>query len=83
MLLTIGDGEPLIGTTSLLEEFFIHLEECGSQTNLQHYHHGSGLQGRPFHQSVIIMEFIADGLQSFIDWHIREEVDNVKTNANI
>jgi hypothetical protein len=29
------------------------------------------------------MEFIADDMQGFIDWHISEEADNVKTNKNI
>jgi hypothetical protein len=45
----------------LLEEL-IHLKICDSQANLQQFHCGFGLQGRPFRQSVIIMGFIADGL---------------------
>jgi hypothetical protein len=46
-------------------------------------HNSFGLQGRPFHQSVIIMVFIADDLQGFIDWHIDEVADSVKANENI
>jgi hypothetical protein len=67
----------------LLVELIIHLKICGSQTNLQHYHHGSVLRDGPFRQRVIIMEFIADDMQGFTNWHIGEEADKVKTNNNI
>jgi hypothetical protein len=65
-----------------LEELIILLELCGSKKNLQHFHNGFGLQGRPFHQSVIIMEFTTDDLHGIIDWHIGEKAD-IKTNKNI
>jgi hypothetical protein len=29
------------------------------------------------------MEFTADDLQSFIDWHTGEEADNVEANKNV
>jgi hypothetical protein len=51
----------------LLEELIIHLKLCGSQANLQQFHNGFGLQGRPFRESVIFMEFIADDFQGFIN----------------
>jgi hypothetical protein len=56
---------------------------CGFQTNLQQFHNGFGMQGRPFHQIAIVMEFIADDLQDFIDWHIGEDADSVKSNKKI
>jgi hypothetical protein len=61
----------------------VYLKIYGSQTNLQHLHIGFWLQGRPFHWSVIIMEFIAVDSQGFIDWHIGEKADYIKTNKNI
>jgi hypothetical protein len=67
----------------LLEELIIHFNVCGSQTNFQRFHNCVKLQGTPFHESVIVMEFIADDMQGFIDWHISEEADYVKTNKNI
>jgi hypothetical protein len=36
------------------------LEKFGSQANLQQFHNGFSLQDRPFHQSVIVMEFITE-----------------------
>jgi hypothetical protein len=47
----------------LLEELIIHLNICCSQTNLLHFNNDFRLQGKPFHQSVIIV-FIADDLQT-------------------
>jgi hypothetical protein len=52
-MLLIGDREKLT----------INLKICGSQTNLQQFSNGFGLQGRPFHQSFMAMEFITDDLQ--------------------
>jgi hypothetical protein len=63
----------------MLEEQ-IRLKTCDSQTNLQQFHNGFGLQGRPFSHSVIIVEFITDDLQGFIDWYIRLVPDSVKAN---
>jgi hypothetical protein len=45
------------------EKHIISLKICGSQTNLQQFSNGFGLQGRPFHQSLIAIEFITDDLQ--------------------
>jgi hypothetical protein len=58
-----------------LEELIMHLKECTSQTNPQQFYNGFGMQGRPFLQSDIVMEFIADGLQGFIYWYVSEESD--------
>jgi hypothetical protein len=59
----------------MLEELMIHKELCSSQTNLQQFHIGFGLQDRPFLQNVIVMEFITDDLQGFIGWYVTEETD--------
>jgi hypothetical protein len=44
----------------LLEELIIHQKMCGSQRNLS-------LQGKLFHQGLIIMQLIADGLKSLVN----------------
>jgi hypothetical protein len=49
---------------------------------LPEYHNGSGLQGRPFHQSIIIVELITDDFQGVIDWYISEKTD-VKANKSM
>jgi hypothetical protein len=56
---------------------------CGSHTNLQQFYNGFGLQGKPLRQSVIVVEFITEDLQCFIDWYVSEETDNVKANESI
>jgi hypothetical protein len=66
-----------------LEELIILLKICDSKTTLLQFRNGFGLQGRLFHQSVIVMEFIVDDLQGFIDWYSSEETDNVKANESI
>jgi hypothetical protein len=80
MLLTRGDKRASRShAIFLLKEFIIHPKICGSQRNLQQFHNGFRLQGRLFHQSIILMEFIADdplGLIllpgayiAFVIWH--------------
>lgn len=61
MLLTIGDSFPY-HAIFWMEELIVHLKICGSQTNFHQFHDGFDLQGRPFHQCVIIMEHISDDL---------------------
>jgi hypothetical protein len=60
----------------------IHLNMCGSQTNFQQFLNGFRLQGRPFCQSVIVMEFIADDLQGFIDQYISKHA-GARTDRNV
>jgi hypothetical protein len=67
----------------VLQELIILLKICDSETNLQKFHNGFDLQGKPFLQSFIVMEFITDDLQDFIDWYISGEPDNVKANESI
>jgi hypothetical protein len=73
---------PQSHTIFLLKELIIHLKISGSKTNLQQFHNGCGLQGRLFCQSVIIMEFIIDGLKGFINWYLTEETANVKVKKS-
>jgi hypothetical protein len=42
----------------VLEEFIIHLKNCGSQTNFQELHDVFDLQDRPFHQCVVIIKLL-------------------------
>jgi hypothetical protein len=46
----------------LLEKPIMCLKICGFQTNPQQFNDGSVLQGRPFCQCAIVMEFITDDL---------------------
>jgi hypothetical protein len=54
-----------------LEEL-VHLNICGSQTNLQQLHDGFDLQDRPFRQSIVVVELISYDLKGFVDWNIGE-----------
>jgi hypothetical protein len=84
MVLTIGDRElPRAMLSFCWKNFIITLKICGSQTNLQQFYNGFGLQGRLSHRSVIVVEFIADDSQDFIDWHVSEKAGSVKTKKNI
>jgi hypothetical protein len=61
----IGDRGAHNHAIFLLEEVIIHLKICGSQTNLQQFHNGFSLQGRPFHHSVIVVEFVEQEIIKF------------------
>jgi hypothetical protein len=74
MLLTKGDRELPIVMPSLCWEI-THLKTCGSQTNLQKFHYVYNLQDRKFCLRVIIMEFIYDDLQGFVDRYNCENAD--------
>jgi hypothetical protein len=79
----MGDRAPRSHVIFLLEELIVHLKLCGSQTNIQQFHNDFGLLGRTFRQNVIVMEFITNDLQGFVDWYISEETDNAKANESI
>jgi hypothetical protein len=75
MLLTVDDRELPIAIPSAPENMWF-------SDRLPTFRNGFVMQDITFHQSIVLVEFITDDLEGYVDWYISEETD-VKADESI